>query len=270
MNWTDNSSKCTSAQKCQAGVCVARKVIIIRDDDAQGYWTESLFENVTTTLMQSGIAQTIGLIPYGSYGNGSYESFSTDEYLKAFLLSIANNPLVEIALHGYAHEDHEFLNMNLTEANTKISAGKQHIQTEIGVTTTTFIPPFHEYNNNTLQACIDNGYTVFSSGAYENPYSWTEHPTGLLHVPATVDFYNWDTNTTRTTSQITSDCQTSLDAYNVCVILIHPQELGVATTDYTTVDPAQYNTLTEVITWIKAQESQGAELMTLEQYNSIN
>jgi peptidoglycan/xylan/chitin deacetylase (PgdA/CDA1 family) len=240
----------------------------MRQDDAQAYWLRGVFENVTTTLVNSGIPQTIGLIPYQDDG---ISSFAQDGNLVAYLGGIIGD-LVEIALHGYAHTENEFQNMDLSEANTKIAGGKQTIQTGLNVTTTTFIPPNYVFNNNTVTACANNGFTVFSSGGGLDANDWGYDPAGLLHIPETVQFADWtgEESIARSSSVIIDECQQSLNDHDVCVILIHPQELAVKinATDYDDdlVNQTQYSTLMDVVTWIKEQNSQGVELMTLEQY----
>jgi len=292
------------------------KIIIFRDDDAQGYWLVNVFENVTNTLIQNDVSQTIGLIPFMSSSSlyssevapksgtlasanfqkatsarvskvssalkkasaistvssapAGYISFGADADLKNYLDSIKSEPSVEIAIHGFVHSENEFQSLTYATAKTKIGQGIQDIYSEIGVTPVTFIAPYNTFNTNALKACKDSGMKRFSAAIYSDSNSWKESPSGLLHVPDTVEFYDWDTDTFQSASSIISECQASLDQYNACVMLIHPQEFANA--DYTAVDSSKYQTLISVLTWVKQQKSQGAKLMTIGQYglNSSN
>jgi hypothetical protein len=263
MSWSDDSTKCAKGQRCEAGACITNKYIIIRDDDAQGYWMVIPFKNITTTLIQSGIPQTIGLIPYMA---GGATDFSGDANLLTYLNSVKNEPTVEIALHGYLHNEGEFTTINQTDAQTKLSAGKTAVYFRLGVMPTTFIPPYNEFSNGTIAACSSEGFTRISADT-SDPNSWKENPQGLLHLPETVEFYNADTNQTRNATDIISDCKASLDSSNICVILMHPQEFA-ASQEGTQIDQAQYQTLLDLINWIKQQKSQGVKLTTMKNLNS--
>lgn len=241
------------------GVEPAPKVIIFRDDDAQPWWRLNTFKNITNTLINNGIPQTIGVIPGVDGG-----MISSDPKFKAYLNSIKNNAKVELALHGYAHTPNEFASLSLAEAQGKMIRGITIFSIDLGITPVTFIPPYHAYNDATLDAAKNAGLTRFSTGAYNDRYPWQEKPAGLLHVPSVSDFYNWDEGRYRTADEITGDCQKSLDKSNACVILFHYSMF--TDTSSVVVDPARYKVLLDVIGWAKNKEAGGAKLMTIKDY----
>ncbi len=236
------------------------KVIIFRDDDAQIWWRVNTFKNITNTLKNNKIPQTIGVIPYAG---GS--TIGDDVDFKNYLNSIKNYSTVELALHGYQHTDNEFANLSLQQAEQKISSGMTIFKSDLGIGPKTFIPPNHAYNNATLQASKNKGFTRFSADTDVDPYSWKEYPAGLLHVSAVTEFYDWDANRQRTASEITTDCQNALNKYNTCVILLHYWQF--TDSDSRLINSTTYQTLLNVIKWVHTKESGGVKLRTIKQYS---
>jgi peptidoglycan/xylan/chitin deacetylase (PgdA/CDA1 family) len=236
------------------------KVIIFRNDDAQIWWRINTFEFITNTLIDNKIPQTIGVIP--SINNFTIRS---DPDFRNYLNSIKDYTTVELALHGYQHTTNEFASLSQTKAEEKITKGLDIFRSDLGIIPTTFIPPNHAYNDETLSALKNLRFTRFSGGLYNDPSAWQYKPTGILHVPSVTEFYDWDANRQRTTDEITSECQGSLDRYNTCVILFHSWQF---TDDETViVNPNTYKTLLNVIDWTHKKEAEGVKLMTLSQFS---
>ena len=231
------------------------KVIIFRDDDAEADWSLFTLQNITNTLINNNIPQTIAVIPGES-------PIGTDTQFKNYLNSIKNLSTVELAMHGYDHSIDEFKDLNLSQAEQSLQLGLTIFKSELGITPTTFIPPYFEYNNYTLQACKNKNFTRFSASV-SNDY-FREYPPGLLHLPGTVDFYDWDKDIYLNSSTIINKCQNSLNDYDTCVLIFHHWQFS---TDNKTVDPALYKILLDVINWSKSKQSQGILLMTMTQCN---
>lgn len=239
------------------------KVIIFRNDNLQAWWNFFSLVNITNTLIENEIPQTIGIIPNAT---GGY-SIGSDPEFKSYLESIKYNPYAEFALNGYRHNPNEFGDISLDDAEKKISKGIEIFSSELGMHPTTFIVPYDEFNENTLLACKNNGINVFSSGARSDPDAWNENPEGLFHIPSTVDFYCWENNTHIPSSVIKSNCQDSLDENGVCVFVLHH---WLFTDDDSSINETTYQNLLDVLSWVKQKESYGAQLMTMNQYrNSI-
>ena len=248
---------CTLAVSATAD---AAKTIIFRSDDAEAYFSTDLLKYITDTLITNNIPQTIGITPANTYG----ETLGDDPAVVAYLNAIKANPKVELALHGYQHTLNEFGSLNLSQAQAKIVASLAVLNQTLGITPVTFIPPYNSFNTNTLTACKNKGFTRFSAADYDDANAWAEVPTGLLHVPSTVDFQDWDAGgQIRTSAAIIQDAQTSLDANDVAVIQIHFWAFG---DDNGTLDPASYQTLLEVLGWVRQKASEGVALMTIGQY----
>jgi peptidoglycan/xylan/chitin deacetylase (PgdA/CDA1 family) len=232
---------------------------MFRDDDAQPWYNFNTFKNITDTLINNNISQTIGVIP-----NASGNSIGSDTTFKNYLNTIKNYDTVELALHGYNHSLNEFGSLSQATAEAKISSGLEIFKSDLNMVPVTFIPPYHAYNTVTVNALKNKGFTRFSTALYNDNYPWQDNLSGLLHVPAVSDFYDWDENRPRTYDEISSDCQKSLDQYDACVILFHSSNFKGSS--YAVVDPVLYQTLLDVIEWTHKKESEGVKLMTIGQY----
>ena len=236
------------------------KTIMFRDDDAEAYFSVDILRTVTDTVISKGVPQTIGVIPSHPSGQMLYE----DPALVAYLNSIKGQPGVELALHGYQHSYTEFATLNVVDAEARIAAGLGVLQSVLGVTPTTFIPPQNAFNADTLQACVNEGLTRFSAAGYNDPNAFTELPVGLLHVPSTVDFQDWDNGgVVKSSSAIIQECQAALASQDAIVIQIH---FWAFADDNDLLDPVLYQTLVDVLSWIRAQAAQGVTLTTIGQY----
>ena len=237
------------------------KVIIFRDDDAQAWWSVDLtFKNITNVLIQNNISQTIGVIPNTTEGYW----IGDDVNFKNYLNSIKQYDTVELALHGYEHTLNEFENITKNEAEERLEKGIAIFRSELEMTPTTFIPPYGTFNEATLEATKIKGFTKFSSIIGIDNYSWKESYPGLLHVPSTVDFYDWEQNRQRTYDEIITDSQSSLDNYDICVVLMHHWQFS---DNDGTINQTKYNILLDVIDWVHEKENEGVKLMTIKQYN---
>ncbi len=235
------------------------KTIMFRDDDIQPGYNFDTFKKITDTLITNRIPQTIGVIPYAG-GN----SIGSDTKVKNYLNTIKNYDTVELAMHGYRHTSNEFGRLNQATAEARIKSGLAILKSDLNLVPVTFIPPYHAYNTATVNAVKNKGLTRFSTALYNDNYPWEENPAGLLHVPAVSDFYDWDENRPRTYDEITSDCQSSLEQYDACVILLHFSDFKGSGS--AVVDPVRYQTLLDVIDWTHEKESEGIRLATIKQY----
>jgi peptidoglycan/xylan/chitin deacetylase (PgdA/CDA1 family) len=236
------------------------KTIIFRSDDAQAYFSTDLLKHITDTLITNGIPQTIAVVPADTNG----EVLGDDPVIVAYLNAIKTNPTVELALHGYQHTANEFGTLNLSDAEARIEAGLALINQALDLTSVTFIPPNNSFNTNTLTACKNKGFTRFSATRNSDPDTWAEAPTGLLHVSSTADFQDWDNGgEIKSSAAIIQEAQNSLNSNDVAVIQIHFWSFG---DDDGNLDSDSYQTLLEVISWVRQKASEGVALMTIGQY----
>ena len=222
------------------------------------------YKNITQTLINNGISQTLGVVPNSSLPN---EQIYRDPQMLGYLRSLESNPSVEIAMHGNTHNDFEFQNLTTEQTLAKLQDGLSifQSQTGLGMTPTTFIPPNGVYNNSAMSAYVTENFTRFSTYNYNdlNPYQY--YPESLLHVSIDTDFMNWSAGTDHppmlSSSYLENSCQTSLGANGICVFVLHFQNFanytigfgGNATFLENTMNTTEYQTLMNVVSWAKSQ-----------------
>jgi len=105
----------------------------------------------------------------------------------------------ELTLHGFNHEN--FATFNFTEQKNLMELSQAKMQSLWGVNSTSFVPPMHQWNNNTLQVMKDLNISIISAGPQgidppenikfiANPPSNITDGFGLYHLPQTSEFYD--------------------------------------------------------------------------------
>ena len=137
-----------------------RKVVMFQMDDVQVDWLEYLSINLTNLHIEKQMPVLCDVIPNNldnpDVGGG---------YLPIYLQNVSGNysDLVEIGLHGYTHNASEMLQgMSYDEQKDIVEKGLQ-IFSSMGITPSTFIPPFGSADNTTVEVAEDLGFQAFSS-----------------------------------------------------------------------------------------------------------
>ncbi len=147
----------------------AKKYIAFRDDDVAPTSNLASLKAVNAVHIEQNIPVTLGIVshPYATRGN---ELLSNRPFL-TYLWSIDNDPLFELAQHGYTHK-----NALLVAGNSEFSGqpydvqlammrkGQDDMREAFGVTPMTFIPPFNAGDANTLRAAGTLGFKGYSAG----------------------------------------------------------------------------------------------------------
>jgi len=108
----------------------------------------------------------------------------------------------ELTLHGYNHED--FTNFDFAAQKNLMELSQSKMQSLWGVNSTSFVPPMHQYNDDTLQVIKDLDISIISSGPQgidppENIKFIANTPSnitdsfGNYHLPQTAEFYDHGT-----------------------------------------------------------------------------
>lgn len=182
------------------------KKIIIRIDDVQAFWLRDVQIKMLDELIRRNIPALLGVIPL---------NINEDEKLFNYLKT--NNCKFEIAMHGWDQGKDsgylipEFKDLNKEEALEKITLGKFTLEEISQKPLLTFIPPNNKYSTGTKIALIESGFKIISAEG-----------NGLFDRTATS--YDWDNKIMVPPENIASSCQTSLNKFDLCVIMIHPQD----------------------------------------------
>lgn len=105
------------------------------------------------------------------------------------LRQASDDGLIDIALHGYSHQNKktrnysEFEGLDYLDQYAKIEAGKRLLEQLIGVAPTKFVPPWNTYDLNTLAALDALGFKCISAA----PGGPVSDISLLKHVPQTCD-----------------------------------------------------------------------------------
>ncbi|MDO8509234.1 MAG: DUF2334 domain-containing protein [Nanoarchaeota archaeon] len=200
--------------------------IILRLDDIAAWRYKEISNWIITEILSRDMGVTLGVIP---------QNLGKDPKVVKYLNNLKMNPLIEISLHGFNHEENEFLNLNEEEALSKIIAGKNEIVNVTGVVPATFIPPYNEYSSEVKDALMEQGFKIFS--AKEDEYNIDQNYYSIGYNARTYDFY---TKRFIPVEEIISDCRQSLNKTGICVVMIHPQDY-LAEPSSENIDLEKYN-----------------------------
>jgi len=240
-----------SVQSCN---CVA-----FRLDDIQGYWLNNAQIAVMEEFQSRDIPLTIGII-----GGDSFQ-FGIDPKITGHVRdALSENSKIKIANHGLNHENFTTHDQKMQSDLLKKSNGR--LSEILGITPKTFIPPFNEFDDNTVLALGENGFTHFS------PSLITGSPPYLLNNSSLYSFPK-----TATTGEIVEsglfegvnpertfdDIQTGLDNFGFAVVTMHPQEFSVIENG-TYANLVNDRQIDELVLLIKKIQDSGLKIVFLE------
>jgi len=176
--------------------------VAFRLDDIQDWWLDNLQQMIMEMFQNRSLPLTIGII--GNEFNQTWGIFLIyfsiidfiftaypDLVFDAWVEQFANSPLVEVASHGWNHED--FTTFNLTSQINLMIQSKSRIEYlfPFKAPISTFIPPFNSFNDDTITALSTVGFLDFSS-QFDMDVGWTNlNPP--YHFPAYGSTDNMDT-----------------------------------------------------------------------------
>lgn len=191
-----------------------------RLDDIQDYWlTDSQIE-VMEIFNERDIPLTIGII-----GN----KIGDDEGIVSYIQQRLPSDLLEIANHGWNHE--HFTEYNLTTQSLFIKNTNTNIQKIFGITPSVFIPPYNEFNADTIYAMNKNHITYFSSSTSQSkpPYNLKNSQLNNFPEAASTGKQTYKGSLIEGISyDITLyELHKSISERGFAVIMMHPQEFSI-------------------------------------------
>lgn len=180
---------------------MAKKVaIVFRYDDYAASLGEATSEREAiecqflAAFQRQGVPLLVGVVP----DLEGKRLLSHDPARLSALRDAVLDGCVEAALHGLTHEalsrvgnaDSEFVGQPREAQLERLRAGKLLLDEWLGTPVTTFIPPWNTYDDATVDALAEAGFTVISAGlagpAVAEPMLALPHTTGLADLRATV------------------------------------------------------------------------------------
>lgn len=182
--FAENASDVFCRQDSFSPVYVAFRI------DDYGIDNFEVYKHIIPVFNKYNIPLTVGVVPFRD--NTINISSAITEEMVAFLQPFVQDGLVEIALHGYLHDDtnistsviSEFVGLPEEEQYFRLSTGKSELEQKFSVLVTTFIPPWNAYDEKTLNALTALNFRTISAARYGH-ISFKE--TDLRFIPYTSD-----------------------------------------------------------------------------------
>lgn len=225
----------------EPGAC---NCVIFRLDDVQDYW----LSNVQVAVMEKFINEHEKL-NLGVITNYIGEDDAVVNEVKGGI----NSRNFEIVNHSQNHDS--YTDMSAEEQHNDLVGANGNINSLFGVSSVgAFIPPYHEYNEDTLAALQDLDMKVISAQfnlelpQIYNP-SNPDSPNnkiykafagsdikddfGIYHLPQTIGFYDHGTfpHEKVEIEDIMASIEDSISSYGYAVVTLHPQDFSVKDDD---------------------------------------
>lgn len=196
--------------------------VAFRLDDIQNYYLNNAQIKVIDTFQKKNASLTIGVI-----GNYFGDDPKLLDYVKQRVEQ--NNPKIEIANHGWNHED--FALYNKTEQYTLLLKTNEKTLEFLSRTPSGFITPYNSLNNDTFLALQENNLKYISANKTVDPppYPLTNVTFYRLPETALTGTLN-DENTawiTYTHNQTYAYIFDSVLNYGFAVVMMHPQDYTI-------------------------------------------
>lgn len=204
--------------------------VVFRFDDPT-ISTDSITLRVLRLFDEKQVPLTIAMIPCDS----SEVSFEVTDSIYFSMLKSSN---VEIALHGYNHDNinygGEFGYIDSIETERRIRLGKTILASQLGKDIVTFIPPFNTINRFVPKVLLNNGLYILSSDMYD--YSYDNQ---IQYFPETL---NKDLDRKGFVTAAKEAIDNAFDT-EVCVVMFHVYDFG---------DEVTWQRLTDVLDYCVA------------------
>lgn len=233
--------------------------VAFRLDDIQVGWIEAAQIAVQDVFKENKDPLSVGIIANVFGGNNQIVN-----YVKT--ATQISDWDYEVVSHGFVHERFDqkpLLNQTYELAQSK-SKTMQVLDGYID-TFNVFIPPFNNYNADTITALVDNGYRVMSSLTQidPGPYPFEDDEEDIYHVSigaSTNDM--WD-GVSPVNWQLTFEqVQTQMQNFGFAAVMMHPQEFSNMINKVPQPDVNQTH-INELKSLIAAVKNAGYKIVTL-------
>ena len=236
--------------------------VSFRLDDIQDYWLDNVQTKIIDTFHQKNASLTIGII-----GNHIGQDFKLVHDVKTKVGK--TNPALEIANHGWNHED--FTQFSREQQGAFMKNTNDKISKLFGVVPSVFIPPFDTINSDTMIAFLENNFRYVSADVSQDAPSTFTKNTQVYHVPGTGQISNLTGNDNvwrhYDNQHVLVKIMSDIHKYGYSMIIIHPPEYALRTQSHYTndVDTNQIKNLGLLIDSIKKS---GIKIVTMDQIPS--
>jgi peptidoglycan/xylan/chitin deacetylase (PgdA/CDA1 family) len=219
--------------------------VAFRYDDYSTLSYDGFDEAIVSVFIRHGVPLVIAVIP-AVYGYGITNPLPA--YKANFLRRAVQSGFVTVAQHGYSHKSNrrtshginsEFHGVDYKRQLETIKNGRILLEKLVGTPLTYFVPPWNTYDENTVRALRDLGFTTLMAG--ERNYS--KFLDNVRHFPATCEL----TEVQKAVYQARKSKAVDI----VIIVLFHAydfHDFGVAS------QPISSGELNQILNWLKSQE----------------
>ncbi|KAF6246169.1 hypothetical protein C6990_10325 [Nitrosopumilus sp. b3] len=235
--------------------------IAFRLDDIQDYWLDDIQIELIRIFYEREIPLTLGVLG---------KNFGNDEKL---ILEINNmvlqNSLFEIANHGWEHED--FTKLSADDQKKLLKKTNEKLQSFFGISPEIFIPPFNNFDDETIQSMKAVNMTYLSSSIVKGdkpPFPLKNSNFYRFPETATLGEYSFDLDrfVGVKKEKVIEDIEKSIDNYGFAVITMHPQEFSMIK-DGKNVNELNIDQITELKELLDEIQEYNIKFVTLDKIN---
>src|SRR5438093_2077787 len=257
-NFKRNDSKPASCH------CVA-----FRLDDVQDYELTKPQIAVMNLFKEKNLSLTVGIIG----NNISKGERLVSSYIKERIDTSHNKKSkdsIEIANHSWNHE--HFLNLTTEEQSDSIKKTNEKIKNIFETKPVIFIPPYNEFNNDTLLAVDKNNMKYFSGDTRDHEIYSVHSNATIYHLPVTAetggctncksDYKNaswYGVPHEKTLNQINK----SLSNYGYAIVLMHPDEYSIGHEEWNSQNAIDWNQMKELELVLSKMPEEGLHIVTI-------
>ena len=265
--WSNLTNVPTDAQEQEQQDARSCNCVVFRFDDIQDYWIPDGQEEPLKVFEDKKLPVTLGIVT---------NSFGEDFEIVNATKTGVDMGLFEPAIHGWNHVS--YANLSLAE-QTQTMGNATDLLTEVyGVPPKIFIPPFNDFNQDTIDAMKANAIPILSA----DPESRTAPPgnghdvyiakkgadnitianSGIFHLPQTIDFNQHIGGDVIKVEldEIIFEVNKAITTKGYAVVVLHPTDF-VDSTESGNLDEDEINDLERLIDIL---QSEGRNIVSFE------
>lgn len=234
-------------------------IVVFRYDDYSARSSTDLEVALLELFRKHNLSCTFGVIPFAceyNYEDSRPQNILPLAKVKIDILKDAiKEGVLEVALHGYSHQTvskriySEFSSLGYDEQFKRINLGRKYLEEVLGGRkVSTFIPPWHQYDLNTLRALEESGFRAISSNRR-----------GMVKARSSLKFLPKTCGILQVRNAVERARQFSF-AQPVVVVLFHSYDFIENSVENGRI---KYRDFDEILSWVSAQKD--VSVMTVDQ-----
>jgi len=222
--------------------------VVFRFDDYSARSSMDIELRIIDVFRKNKASVTFGVIPFvcaGNVNDPSPQGFVPLTPIKRDILKTAfKDGIVDIALHGYSHQTinadqmTEFSGLDYNSQVERLAKGKKLLESIIDAPVTIFVPPWNKYDQNTLRALKELGFSTLSADRNGKA------PKGsmLNFLPETCDL--------PLLRDAVKAARSSSDNQPVIVVVLHSYDFREINEKHGKID---YQEFSDLLNWLKSE-----------------